>query len=508
MAERFLPPEQPDDIPDDYERWLDRFFPEHVRSEMAEHHHRIWRWIWALKLGVRPETSMVALLARGGGKSTTIELGCAALGARQRRRYILYVCGTQPQADDHVANIASLLESPKIAAAYPTLGKRLLNLFGSSRGWRRNRIRSESGLTVDALGLEVMTRGVKLEEQRPDLVVFDDVDDRSDSIEAIKKKISHMTTKILPAGSSDAAAAFIQNLVHYEGVAARLAGVASEQADFLNDREVIGPIPAVIGLQTEPIPGTLLHRITAGTPTWAGQDIPTCEYQLNKYGLPAFLSEAQHLRPRPGSPAFPEWDESIHVCEPFPIPESWPKWRSVDYGYAVPYCCLWCAQSPSGRLYFYRETYGAGKTALEQAYEVRLASSGERYAFSVGDPSMWSSQQEGKKFQSVASQYEEMGVHLTPGSNTRIDGWDRFHSVLKYGEGAPPVLQVFKTCHNFIRTFQMLPRHPHKPDDVDSLDPSLEDHAGDAGRYSLMAAPWISLQKRQKPRDYSVGRRR
>ncbi len=370
LDERLLPPEPLGEIPDDYEGWLARFFPEYVRAAMAEHHHRIWRWIWALELGVRAETSMVGLLARGGGKSTTIELGCAALGARQKRRYILYVCGTQPQADDHVANIAALLESPRIAASYPTLGQRLCNVYGTSKGWRRNRIRSEAGLTVDALGLEVMARGVKLEEQRPDLIVFDDVDDRSDSELTIQKKISNMTTKILPAGSNDAATIFIQNLVHYEGVAARLAGVASEEADFLADREVIGPIPAVIGLEMEPIPNTTRYRITKGTPTWEGQDIPTCEAQINKYGPRAFLSEAQHKRPLPDDPAFPEFDESMHVCEPFSIPPTWSRWRSIDYGYSSPYCCLWLTRSPAGHIYAYRERYtppGERLTGREQA---------------------------------------------------------------------------------------------------------------------------------------------
>jgi len=214
-----------------------------------------------------------------------------------------------------------------------------------------------------------------------------------------------------------------------------------------------------------------------GTATWEGQDLATCENQINRWGLRAFEAEAQHGRIRPGDAAFPEWDSSIHTIDPFPIPDSWPRWRAVDYGYAVPYCCLWLTRNPAGRIIVYRETYGAGKTASEQAYEIRVLSLGETYFTSVGDPAMWAEKREGQRYQSVASQYGELSVPLTQASNNRIAGWNRLHELLAYAEGVAPGLQVFKTCDNFIRTFPMLTRHPHKPDDVDD-NPLLEDHAG------------------------------
>lgn len=442
-------------------------FPSYVSAGFAEHHHQFWRWVWALRIDVRPETSPVLLWPRGGAKSTSVELACAAVAARGTRSYVLYISGTQKQADDHVANVARLLESEAIGRHYPKLGERKLDKFGSSLGWRRNRVMTSSGFILDALGLEGAARGVKLDEHRPDLFALDDIDDVRDSMETIEKNIVTLTQSLLPAEAPTAGAVFVQNLVHHESIAARLAGLASESAEFLADRVVSGPIPAVVGLQTEPVPGTILHRVTGGTATWAGQDLATCERQINRWSLRAFLAEAQHEKSKTGLEAFPEWDVSVHVCDPFKIPEDWPKWRAVDYGYAVPYCCLWFTRSPSGRLYIYRETYGAGKTALQQGYDVRLASSGERYFCSVGDPAMWASEREGEKYKSPASQYAEMGVSLEQASNNRIAGWGRLHELLAHGEGVPPILQVFKTCHNLIRTFPDLKRHPQKPDDVD-----------------------------------------
>lgn len=102
--------------------------------------------------------------------STSSELAVVALAARRKRRYGIYVSETQDQADDHVANVAAMLESPAIELAYPDLGERLMGKFGTSKGWRRNRIRTKTGFTLDAMGLDSAARGVKLEDQRPDLM--------------------------------------------------------------------------------------------------------------------------------------------------------------------------------------------------------------------------------------------------------------------------------------------------------------------------------------------------
>lgn len=485
-------------VPDDYEGWLRALFPSYVSDlhgrpiALARHHHDFWAWVWALERGTRPRP-FVGVWARGAGKSTSAELACVAVGYQRSRRYILYVSSTQQQADDHVQNVASLLESASLAAAYPQLAERSLGKYGSSRGWRRNRLRTAAGLIVDALGLDTAARGVKLDEFRPDLTILDDVDDAVDSPETTRKKIVAITQKLLPAGSSDAATLAVQNIVHHEGVFARLAGLASEPADFLADRIVSGPHPALIGFEVQKQPdGKWL--IIRGVPTWDGQDVATCQRQVNDWGIRAFRAEAQHDRTPPEGQAFPEWDSSIHVCAPFKIPEAWPRWRAVDYGYAVPYCCLWGTRSPSGRIYIYRETYGAGKTAGEQALEVRMLSAGERYFGTFGDPAMWAENREGQKFQSVADKYREMGVELTKASNNRLSGWGRLHELLSWSEEAPAIIQVFSTCPNFIRTLPLLKRDPNKPDDVDS-HVDQEDHAGDASRYLIQAASWLDARR-------------
>lgn len=286
------------------ETWLTRVLPTFIGATGAEepddaellfaaHHRQFWAWLWAIERGERPE-SFVGVWGRGEAKSTSAEMGVVAVGARRRRKYVLYVCDTQDQADDHVGNVASMLESAGVERWYPEMADRLVGKFGNSKGWRRNRLRTASGFTVDALGLDTAARGVKLDEHRPDLLVLDDVDAHDDSPRVVARKIDALTKKLLPAGSPDMAVLAIQNLVHRDGVFARL---ADGRAKFLQRRIVSGPIPAVEGLATrhEVQPdGTGRDVVVAGHCTWPGQPMERIQAKIDDWGLAAFLAEAQH----------------------------------------------------------------------------------------------------------------------------------------------------------------------------------------------------------------------
>lgn len=76
-----------------------------------------------------------------------------------------------------------------------------------------------------------------------------------------------------------------------------MAQLVNGSADMLHDRLPAVPVPAVEGLETERTispTGEVSYKITAGTATWEGQSIETCERQINDWGLQAFLREAQH----------------------------------------------------------------------------------------------------------------------------------------------------------------------------------------------------------------------
>ena len=284
--------------------WLTRVLPAYVGASGSEtpdeaeqlfapHHLAFWDWCWQLEPGERPAAS-VNVWPRGGAKSTSAEMAAVALGCRGRRRYGLYVCATQSQADDHVGNVGAMLESPTVARWYPLMSERLVGKFGSSKGWRRNRIRTASGFTLDAIGLDTAARGVKLDDQRPDFLIIDDIDHHDDSPAVVRSKINALSLAIIPAGASDLAIVAIQNLIHRDGIFAQL---VDGRAKFLQRRVVSGPIPAIVGLVTEhqvQPDGSGRDVIVAGEATWAGQSVAACQEQIDDMGLTAFLAEVQH----------------------------------------------------------------------------------------------------------------------------------------------------------------------------------------------------------------------
>lgn len=270
--------------------WLPALFPNLFYHAFAERHEQFWEYVGAIQAGIKPP-AFFAIWPRGGGKTTNAETAAVYLGARERRKFCLYTRSTQDKANESVTNIAAMLESSRLAEYYPRLAERKLGKYGNSKGWRINTLRCANGFSVVALGYDAAVRGVKLEGYRPDLIIIDDIDDKEDGQETIEKKIRTLTRDILPAGSSDVAVIGIQNLVHPHSIFSRIAGGTAE---FLYNRIVNGPYPAIIGLEYEARPDGKGYHITAGAATWDGQDLDTCEAQINEWGLLSFLSEAQH----------------------------------------------------------------------------------------------------------------------------------------------------------------------------------------------------------------------
>lgn len=268
--------------------WLTSLFAAYVKAGFSSRHDAFWSWVWSMMPSVSPQP-FVGIWPRGGGKSTSAELATVAIGARGVRPYAVYIRETQEQADKSIQNIAGLLESRAFADAYPAMADRDVNKYGSSKGWRRNRLRTAAGYTVDALGLDAAGRGAKVDEDRPGLLIFDDIDGKHDTPETTKKKIEIITTSLLPAGAANVAVLMMQNMIHGNSIFAQL---ADGRADFLLDRVVSGPFPAVEDLTYE-LTDTG-YVVTGGVPTWDGQNLETCQQQINTWGLTAFLHESQH----------------------------------------------------------------------------------------------------------------------------------------------------------------------------------------------------------------------
>lgn len=79
------------------------------------------------------------------------------------------------------------------------------------------------------------------------------------------------------------------------------------------------------------------------------------------------------------------WDPAIHVIDSFEIPDEWPRFRAIDFGYTNPFSCLWGALDEDRRLYIYREVYGVQKLVRDWAHLIHDLSGKERYLATVTD---------------------------------------------------------------------------------------------------------------------------
>lgn len=214
--------------------------------------------------------------------------------------------------------------------------------------------------------------------------------------------------------------------------------------------------------------------------------------------------------------AFTEWSKKHHVIEPFKIPDSWIRFRSLDWGYAKPYSVHWYAIDHDGRLYCYRELYGWGgkpdvgtkETPAEVAAKIIEAEQGEKITYAVADDAIFGGQQDNSK--SIAEQFADafgsQAQHwhkVGKGPKSRVQGKLEVHHRLRVPKGPDgkptgekPMVQVFNTCVHLIRTLPNLILDEKNPEDVDTTQ---EDHIYDEFRYAMMSRPMVTpLPKKEK----------
>lgn len=209
---------------------------------------------------------------------------------------------------------------------------------------------------------------------------------------------------------------------------------------------------------------------------------------------------------------FPEFKVERHVIQPFTIPRDWPRVRAIDFGIRHPFCCLWLAFDQDGNAYVYRELYGSGFTATEQAQMILKASGAERYDRTVADPSIWNRSGEGVP---IAMTYKKAGLICSRAMNARVDGWNVLREYLR---GAPtsseveanpalltegyefthPALRIFAgTAPNLVRELPKLQHDDERSDDC----VKAKDDAPDALRYALMARHRSAVKPKQDEPD-------
>lgn len=197
---------------------------------------------------------------------------------------------------------------------------------------------------------------------------------------------------------------------------------------------------------------------------------------------------------------YPQWQPGDgtregmgHVCEPFPIPEHWTKFRAGDFGLDNPTAVGWAALSndgdDDGTLYIYREYYRNGHSYPWHAERVRalecgqtldedgniLGEEGEQEVIEAGwgDPSA----AEGREAFGAA------GVGMGLANNDLATGYSRVRDRLRLRTDNRPRIKVFSTCVNTIREMGELRKDPKR---IDVVQIKKDDHAADMVRYLVV----------------------
>lgn len=121
-----------------------------------------------------------------------------------------------------------------------------------------------------------------------------------------------------------------------------------------------------------------------------------------------------------GGGYFKEFQFATHMRAPFRIPDSWPRYRSFDYGLDL-FACIWYAVDTDGRIWAYREVEEKGLIVQKAAH---LATENsplhEKIQATYAPPDMWNRLKDTGK--TMAEIFMTNGLALVRSDNNRVQG--------------------------------------------------------------------------------------
>lgn len=170
------------------------------------------------------------------------------------------------------------------------------------------------------------------------------------------------------------------------------------------------------------------------------------------------------------------FDPDIHCFDQFPPgSEDWPRYRSIDFGFTNPFCCLWGAIDGDGRLWVYRELYKRQMQVAELAEIIKAREEG-RFC-TVADPE----DSGARDALSIA------GIDTLEAVKSVVIGIQSVQLRMALAGDGRPRLMIHSGCVNMINEFYEY-RWPDNKDGRNADEKPIKDndHAMDALRYMVM----------------------
>ncbi|MFD6035734.1 phage terminase large subunit [Streptomyces griseoincarnatus] len=185
----------------------------------------------------------------------------------------------------------------------------------------------------------------------------------------------------------------------------------------------------------------MLHSRHEDNPAYVREDGTLTPQGEDYFAKLDALTGVRRLRLRDGIWAASEgviyetFDPAVHVVDAFPIPESWTRWLTVDFGFVNPFCAQWWAEDPDGRLYLYREIYYTQRLVEEHARHILAAVTDESGQWIEPRPRAVITDHDAED---RATLEKHLGMSTVPAKKTVSDGIQAVQSRLKkQGDGKP-----------------------------------------------------------------------
>lgn len=197
------------------------YFPHHQKSPPSKMH----RELFTLLQDFEPGGKLAVAGPRGSAKSTVVSLFYALWNICYRKcRYLVLVSDTQEKASDFLSHIKDeLTDNERLRLDFPEVCEPIGRKPGPPR-WRNSEIITSNKVKVTAMGYSQNIRGKKHQENRPDLIILDDVESRENTATSeLRKNMEDWFNKtLLKAGTFDTRFIVVGTIQHYDALLAKL----------------------------------------------------------------------------------------------------------------------------------------------------------------------------------------------------------------------------------------------------------------------------------------------
>jgi phage terminase large subunit len=192
---------------------------------------------------------------------------------------------------------------------------------------------------------------------------------------------------------------------------------------------------------------------------------------------------------------FSTWRHDVHVKSTVKIMPGAVVWCALDYGFTHPTSCHLLTEY-DGKTGVVDEYWKQKSLVPQNATGIKemLARNGvplSRLRSFVAGADVFANRgdEQGK---TIAMQYQDQGITLTPANTDRINGAGQILSLLGDIEaGIEPRLEIAERCSRLIECIPALQHDPHRPEDVLKVDVDEDGNGGDDPyddlRYGVMA---------------------